>query len=923
MKKQFRLNNQVYEVAAITQDTSRQKLGKIVVYHVPGAMNYFSCPLKELVLELDETGSKAAVLAKRVALYRKRFVGRTDAYAQRYFNKKQQKDVYAPVVEFANNRPLLDHWIALTDEALVKHLEGKIFLGFYPMYPDNTTKYLVIDIDKQNWMDIVQSMQKVCHKYHIPILTERSQSGNGGHLWLFFTQPIAAVKARHLGDAILKATMAINPNLSFTAFDRLFPSQDLIGEGKLGNLIAGPLQGARRKSNNSVFIDAAFKPLSDQWAALESVKTLDELTVDQYLDSFASQVTFRLFDDDRTAELNLLNETIVTDQLVSVIRKDALYISEAEMTAHQIAQLKWLASFKNPKFYEKQQKRLSLYNTPRIISLFEEYREQQTLILPRGLESQLTSAMPKMKLIDQTNRGQLIHASFKGQLYPDQKSAYRAILAKESGVLSARTGFGKTVIAAKVIAQRGVSTLILVNNKELASQWVTRLTQFLTITDKPLIVNRTPTGRLRKQAVIGQFFGNKHNRSGIIDVATIQSFKDNEKSGKILNDYGMVIFDEVHHEPAFTYDQIIRRISAKYLLGLSATPIRRDGQEPIIAMRFGEVLYETPVIDEKYALTVKRVVIPRFTSLGMSTLEMAANTINQNYEAIANDHERDQSLYRDVQANLAEKRHILILTHRVQHVEQLAEMLRETVTDVFVLYGAQGAKDNTATIELINRTKTAYVIVATAKYAGEGLDIGSIDTVMLAMPNSWHGSIEQYLGRMQRKLGVKNELRVYDFVDVFIPMLARMYRKRLQAYKKLSYMIQEDERSRQTGLKFFEGNYQKSIVKDILATRQVIICCNRLSSFLVKDVLLKLPKAALVTVISNKLDPAQQEQLRAFDNVTQILYDHNLPNCIVMNEQVLWISSDIGFRQNRGVALRAENKTLVRQFVHLINRVGN
>lgn len=907
MSKTYTIDGKQYLYINIAQDLSAQKLGKIVILQDIASNNYCSIPQSELEIR---TGNN---LAAHVALYRARIIGRTDVYAHRYFNKKAQKNIYSPFPVFKDRRPVKGTYAPLTDQDLIDHLNGQEFLGFYPMLKDNTTKQLILDFDGhhegQHWQAVTMTVKKLCRKYNIPCLVELSQSGKGAHIWFFFAQPVAAGLARRLGDAFLKAASAVNTNISFSAFDRMFPSQSVLGNGQIGNLIAGPLQGERRMHGYASFVDDMFKPLADQWQALERVGLIDVPMIEQLLDELANQFVFRLYNDDQESELDLLKQPLVIDQKLTIIRANALYIDKTSLTDQQIMSLKYLASFHNPKFYEREAQRQSTFGVPRIISLFEE--NHQYLMLPRGLEDRLRGLIPNIQWQDETIKGLPIKATFKGQLRPDQLPAFTALGKVSTGILQARPGFGKTVVAAALIAKHQVSTLILVKNKALAEQWVTRLNQFLEVETAPILTELTRTGRKRHKRSIGTFFGNKKNRSGVIDVATIQSLTGDIQVQNILKDYGMVISDEVHHDAAYTYDQVIKRIRSQYLYGLSATPYRRDGQDPILIMRYGPIRYQTDAIDSQFALKVKRKVIPRYTSLGMLSLEMANNSLTQNREAMLNDEQRNRALVRDVQANLAEGRHVLLLTDLRAHVEQLAEALPEQ--GVYKLYGGQKSKENDQIVAKVSQTQAAYALIATGKYAGEGLDISGIDTIILAMPYSWKGIAVQFLGRMQRSLGTKPELRVYDYIDPSIPMLARMYRKRLKEYKRLDYKITEDQFSKQSGLRVYNGDYQKDLRRNLITVNKITIIANQLSRFLENVMTIVKGNHGQIQVILNQ-DQYKEVELKRLNDVSYTFYNGNLPNCLVLGEEQLWFSSDNGFQRNSGMTIQFNQPAFVKQF---------
>lgn len=574
-------------------------------------------------------------------------------------------------------------------------------------------------------------------------------------------------------------------------------------------------------------------------------------------------------------------------------------------------QLEWLASFRNPQFYEAQARRIPVRNIPRIISLFKE--SHKYLIIPRGLEDPLREIVRKIVWVDKFKKGYPLNETFNGKLKPDQDPAFSAMMAKSMSILSARTGFGKTVIAARMIAERAVSTLILVKNKTLALQWQKKLSQFLTIEDQPVIEEFTKTGRKKRKQQIGTYYGNKKNPSGLVDVATVQSISslNSDQLGSFLNHYGMIISDEVHHDAAYTYDEVIR-----YIYGLSATPYRGDGQEPIILMRFGSIRYQTATIDPKYALTIKRKVIPRFTNFGMTNLEVLQNGIVENREAILHESQRDKSIIRDANEILAQGRHGIVLTSLIEHVDQLYQALPQD--KVFRLYGKLSVKERQAEIEKINQTDGAYIILATTHVAGEGLDIVSLDTMILAMPVGYRENVEQYVGRLNRALNSKKELRVYDYVDMFVPMLMNMYRRRKKTYRYLDYEIVNDEFSTQKGLQIFEGNYQRILSKSVESAMSLLIIVPVLKPYLRQMVEAAVSRGCEVHLYTQKVD--ELSVLLNNSNFHLIKYTRELLNYVIVDNCQLWMSSDKNFDYNRGMTIRLDHSELIKQFREIIAR---
>lgn len=910
--RRFKLFNKDYELVAVAKDQSKANLGKIAVYRIVGTQVYYSMPLSELASYFNSQKINTADLNRKVELFKEHFVGRTDVYAKRYFNKRLNKKMYSPAVAFKNGQPIRDQFVPLTDDVIKRHLTiNQLAIGLYPINIDNTTKFLAFDVDghhvDQPWKELTKSILNVCHKYQLKPLVELSQSGKGCHLWLFFAEPIKARKARELGDALLKEAQALDSRIPFTAFDRLFPAQDQLSKNKIGNLIAAPLEGQSLKEGNTSFVDDNWKPFDNQWETLSKVDLVSLKKVNEVINQIGEISNLSM--DSNDEDDGLFKKQFFIDKAIKIVKANSLSIKKNQLTSEEILGLKWKASFFNPEFYKLQSVRMPVNNTPRIITLFEE--DKDTLILPRGMVDELTAIIRKIDWLDITKSGTKLDVKFLGTLYDNQKLAYDKMINQNNGILAARTGFGKTVISAKLIAKHKVSTLILVPNKVLAEQWKQRLNQFLKIETEPVIVEYTPTGRKKHKEKIGTYFGQKKNPSGLVDIATIQAISKSPNSQEFLNNYGMVISDEVHHNAAYTFDEVIKQISCKYLYGLSATPYRRDGQEPILTLRFGPIRYQTDVIDPRFALTVKRTVIPRFTNLGMSDLKILNNNIVENRLAIQDDEPREQMLIRDINNCLKEKRRTIVFTSLISHVDKLYTKLPKD--HLYKVYGGISSKERSAEIKKIKQDKQPFVILATPYVGGEGLDIPNLDTIIFTMPYSFEGNLEQYLGRLNRDLENKHSLKVIDYVDMFVPMLLRMYRKRKNAYKKLGYKITEDEYSQQSGLKLYNGNYQNALKLRLVTAKNVLIMAPILKKFI---------KSIISDLLSYdcKINICTQYETPDFNNrnVEVTKYAYNLPNCIIIDDSEMWVSSDIGFELDRGFTTRIDHSELVKQLKNMI-----
>ena len=481
------------------------------------------------------------------------------------------------------------------------HLQGQdemgrpFIAGLYPLMPDDTCKLLAVDFDSDNYQAESLSFLSICDRYHIPTYLERSRSGNGAHVWFFFKDFVKTSVARKMATLLLEATMAEHSSVTLASFDRLIPNQDTLPEGGFGNLIALPLQRQPRYQGNSVFVDRLFRPFDDQWQYLASVQKISIPDIHRVIGElaqtekdFSNQATpqdhsnesqpFEIkpwepeTDNDqwkRIAESQTLKLTIVL--------ANGLYFDKRELSPKLKSALCRLASFPNPVFFERQAKRFSTRNIPRFITCYEE--KGNYLFIPRGLTDKIIGLFNDYhityELLDKRSLGTRLDVKFQGTLRPKQRLVANQLLKNETGVLCASTGFGKTVIGLYALAQRGVSTLIITNRKELATQWRISAEIFL---DLP-------------RESIGTISSGKVKPSGIVDIATVQTLANQKDWQKEISRYGMIIVDECHHAAARQYESILKHYTSKYVLGLSATPRRRDGHQPIVYMQCGPVRY--------------------------------------------------------------------------------------------------------------------------------------------------------------------------------------------------------------------------------------------------------------------------------------------------------------------------------------------
>ncbi len=706
--------------------------------------------------------------AEKIALLRSLFRGRDDVYALRWESARTGKSGYSPASAERWTKSGSRTYLPLTDEAIERHLRGRESIGIYPLLKDDTCWFLACDLDGTAWELDALALLEACAERRVPAALERSRSGCGGHVWIFFSAPVAAGSARRLGALLVREAMTRRAEVDLASYDRLFPNQDFLPQKGFGNLIALPLQGRCRAAGTSLFLDPeTLEPWQDQWAFLGSVARLTPARLEQLLAESDDLVV-------GSAVLAQREPARRDERVPAEVRCTigaGLAVPRALLPPSLLARLKHLASLHNPLFYERQRLRLSTHQTPRLIRCYEE--DLTHLHLPRGLLQQLEEAVrragSRLAVEDRRPVAQPLPLEFKGELTPLQQAAVKAMLAHESGVLVAPPGSGKTVMACALIAERKLPTLILAHSKPLLDQWRTQLEAQLGLASKQ----------------IGQRGGGRRKLTGVVDLAMVQSLKAIEDLAAFFGAYGLIVVDECHHLPAFSFETPVRRAPARHFLGLTATPYRRDGLQEIITMQCGPVRYEIAAGSDM-AGGVARTLEVRETAFSIGGAEAP---IQELFRLLVQNEERNTLVCDDIFDALARGRRCLVLSQWKEHCNLLAEGLRKRGVSPVVLEGGPGKRARAALLEEIERTPLSepLVVVATGQYLGEGFDCPQLDTLFLAFPVSFKGRLVQYTGRLLRAHDNKTSVYVYDYADVGVPVLRAMHTRRLATYKQLGF----------------------------------------------------------------------------------------------------------------------------------------
>ena len=798
------------------------------------------------------------------------FWGRQDVYAKRSVNKETGKAAYYPqcnnfwtnvchkkIKDGINCKDCKNRsYKTITKKDILNHLQGNAYnasdvIGVYPLLSNGTCRFMVFDFDNHDkgadekdfansddtWVEEVESMREICVLNGIEPLVERSRSGRGAHVWIFFDKPIAASFVRKFGFALLdKGAEQINLK-SFKYYDRMLPAQDSLPEDSaVGNLIALPLQGKALQDGNSAFIDGNWNAYPNQWETLFNKPRLSQGFLEEKIKEWSNiidDIAANAAESDREKPWNRMqhfNKNDVEGKL-HIILSNGIYVDNTNLKVAMQNRIRRMAAISNPVFYKNQAIGTSNYDTARWIYLGKDHLSGYIQI-PRGLQDELWENIKQAdidyEMEDERQQGRKINVDFKGELRPEQDKALKELIRYDNGILHAATAFGKTVVSSAIIAQKKINTLIILESSALIEQWKEALEKFLNI-NEGLPTYETKTGRVRKRkSLIGTLQGAHDSMTGIIDIAMAGSLCKKGKYHKMMNEYGLVLIDECHHSASETIANVLKEVKAKYVYGVTATPKRGDGLEKINYMLIGPIRYSYTAKEKAKEQGIQHLVYPRFTRTvpprGVITDKMHPN---EAYEIIHNNDVRDEQIIEDVKNCVAAGRTPVVLSRYKDHSEKFYEQLKNYADHVFLMTGNNSKKEHRKILEQMHQVdkNESLILIATGSLVGEGFDFPRLDTLFMATPVSFRGVVEQYAGRLNRDYAGKENVIIYDYVDNHIPMFNNMYMKRLKAYKQIGYEFGDGLQTvKQTVNAIYDGNnYSENYHKDLLDSNKNII----------------------------------------------------------------------------------------------------
>ncbi len=706
---------------------------------------------------------------EKIALYRSIFKGREDVFAIRWEKSDKSASGYTPVClnEWKNGICIKinkgkcrdcenQNYAAINDYYIEQHLRGNKCYSIYPLLKDNTSHFIAADFDGKNWETDSQSFIRKCESFNLTSYLERSRSGNGGHVWIFFTQKYPAYKSRSIILHILREIKIIDLFDKEDSFDRLFPNQDTLSGKGFGNLIALPLQGKARKNDNTIFLDTEnnLSPVEDQWKLLQNIKRISTKRLDQLYEDFHNIMEIT----DRKSR-----------NLIDIRLREQIFISKNILPRSLTNFLRDNLNFINSDYLIKKRIGLSIYHLEKYFKMI--WSDDNAVIIPRGFLANLTNFLNYNNLNYQINdeRKKFNPIKFESEirLFDFQKKAIDTLLTSENGVLVAPPGSGKTIIGIELIKRLSQPSLILVHKKQIFDQWVERIENFLKIPKRE----------------IGRFASNKKKIGEKITIGMVQTLNKMVDIESIGENFGLLIVDECHHMPAKMFRNVITKFNSFYLYGLTATPERKNNDAKLIFIHLGEILYTVDKDDissssandfsiDMPTVRIKETDITLPFKVGIDNFQILSKTLTF-------DTHRNQLIVNDIVHEVEKGNRCLVLSERKEHLDVLNQYLKGKY-ETIILTGDLSLKQRKLKIQQIE-SSNFQVLLATGQLIGEGTDFQNLDCLFLVFPFAFKGKLVQYIGRIQRG---SNSNKIYDYRDKNIGYLEKFFKQRHRYYKK-------------------------------------------------------------------------------------------------------------------------------------------
>ena len=709
-----------------------------------------------------------SITYQSIELYKSLFRGREDIYAVRW--EKDGKSGYMPAyeVDWTNyekhkaqvgafkNYKYKKH-LHFDSTAIQIHLEGNATHGLYPLREDNTSYFIAVDFDKTYWDVSILKLYNTCEKYEIPSYIEKSRSGNGGHLWVFFEEAFPAVQSRKIMFELLRQANIISHFEKEPSFDRIFPNQDFHSGKGIGNLIALPLQGNSLLNGNSCFLNAVtFTPYENQWEFLSEISKVSTQSLKELYTTLFSENTQEVLTSNFDASNKVELEIRISNQI---------YLKRIHLNRKLIVFLREQLNFYNSDYLAKKNLGKSTFKTEKYFNLIEETEKE--VMIPRGFTSTLvqfcmTENIP-FRIIDERQKKAKIELESEIELLDHQEVALQKVRGKDFGVIVSPPGSGKTIIGLEIIIEKQQPALIIVHRKQLFDQWIDRIQNFLKIPKKE----------------IGQIGNQKYNIGKSITIAMIQSLARIDDFSQLSNSFGTIIIDECHHIPAKSFREAIINFNAFYLYGLTATPKRKSNDEKLIFVYIGNILHH---VNQNEYLTKSN--IQTEINIIETNLYAPFDYKVDHYETISrilvHDTQRNSLITKDIEANVNRFKTILVLSERKAHVDILNLYLKDKY-ETITIHGDDSESSRKSKIAQIKQGHLK-IVISTGQYFGEGIDISNLECLFIVYPFAFEGKLIQYIGRIQRS---EKRPVIFDYRDIKIDYFEKMFKKRKRYYNKL------------------------------------------------------------------------------------------------------------------------------------------